>query len=396
MTLKEFRRGRLKLAAERAGAQVLMASLPQNLTYVTNGYVSVNQFVLCSTQSYVVYVPATDRLLYVVGHGEIPSVLEFSQGNAEIFNFGSFRFCCGEQYPGRTAYERYEGECYATPGEALAAALRAAAAPGDKVAFDFSRTPHETVVHVLSHVPGVEFIDGVPVFSEARRVKAPEEIAGVERATRIAEDGLVYALREFRPGNTEQDLERSFIRYIGEQGAQEIFFVATANLRAAYSDTTNQPAPIGVGSMIRFDYGCGIGGYASDLARTACVGKPAEKVRRYYDAVYAGTAAAIAAVKPGVPAEELFSIAMKTTRENGIPHYRRHHVGHGIGLEVYDYPSLAPGDRTPLEENMVINIETPYYELGWGGVQIEDTVAVTADGHRVLDRTDKHLIVLDF
>lgn len=396
MTLKEFRRGRLKRAAEEAGVQVLMASLPQNITYTTDGYVSVNQFVLCSTQSYVIYVPGTGRLIYVVGHGEIPSVLEFEHGKAEIFNFGSFRFCCGEHFSGREDYARYESENFSTAGEALAAALNAAAAPGDRIGFDYSRTPYATAVYVQEHVKNVQFNDGVPVFSAARRVKAPQEIAGVEKATRIAEDGLSAALREFRPGSTEQDLERSFVKYIGAQGAQEIFFVATANLRAAFSDTANQPAAIGAGSMIRFDFGCEIDGYTSDLARTVCIGPPDEKVRRYYDAVLSGTDAAIAAIRPGVQAEELFTIAMKATRENGIPHYRRHHVGHGIGLEVYDYPSMAPGDHTVLQENMVINIETPYYELGWGGVQIEDTVAVCADGHRLLDRSDRGLIVLNF
>ncbi|MPL98744.1 Methionine aminopeptidase [bioreactor metagenome] len=395
MTLKEFRRSRLQLAAKESGAQVLLASLPQNITYTTNGYVSVNQFVLCSTQSYVIYVPQTDRFIYVVGYGEIPSVLEFENGSTEIFSFGSFRFCYNENFSGTARYKQYEAENFATPEEALTAALNAAAKPGDQIAFDYSRAPYAVARYVSEHVHGVRFIDGVPVFSVARRIKFPEEIAGIEKATNIAEDGLLAALYEFRPGDTEQDLERSFLKYIGTHGAQEIFFVATANLRAAYSDTVNQPAPIGKGSMIRFDFGCKYDGYTSDLARTACVGKPDEKVSRYYDAVFAGTVAAIAAVRPGVPAENLFEIAMKTTRERGIPHYRRHHVGHGIGLEIYDYPSMAPGDHTVLEENMVINIETPYYELGWGGVQIEDTVAITADGCRVLDRTDKGLLVID-
>ena len=82
MDLKAFRRSRLRAAMQELGTQVLVASLPQNITYVTNGYVSVNQFVLCSTQSYVVYHPAEERLIYVVGHGEIPSILEFDGEDA--------------------------------------------------------------------------------------------------------------------------------------------------------------------------------------------------------------------------------------------------------------------------------------------------------------------------
>lgn len=395
MELKTYRRERLRMAAHRYAADVLVASLPQNITYATSGYVSVNQFVLCSTQSYLIYLPKADHVIYVVGHGEIPSVLEFEQGEAEIFCYGSFRFCYHEAFSGAEAYRRYEENTYPSAQEALAAALNRVCKTGDRVAFDYSRVPFATASYVHSHVAGVEFLDGVPVFALAKRVKAPQEIAGLERSAEIAEQGLLEALRRFKPGDTEQDLERSFKRYLGEFGAKQIFFVATANLRAAYSDTVNQPAPIGVGSMIRFDYGCEWNGYSSDLARTVSVGAPSDQVRRCYDAVLAGTNAAIAAAKPGVSAGKLFQIAMEETKKAGIPHYRRHHVGHGIGLEVYDSPSLAPGDDTALEENMVINVETPYYELGWGGVQVEDTIAIIRNGSRRLDKTDNGLIILD-
>ena len=87
---------------------------------------------------------------------------------------------------------------------------------------------------------------------------------------------------------------------------------------------------------------------------------------------------------------------METTRKAGIPDYRRHHVGHCLGLEVYDDPSVTPDNQTVLEENMVLNIETPYYELGWGGVQVEDTIAITKNGAVRLDQTDNHMIVLEF
>lgn len=136
-------------------------------------------------------------------------------------------------------------------------------------------------------------------------------------------------------------------------------------------------------------------GYTSDLSRTVCVGTPDEKTVRLYDAIRAGTEAAIAAARPGVRACELFQIAVETTRSNGIPHYRRHHVGHCLGLEVYDDPSITPDNQTVLQADMALNIETPYYELGWGGVQVEDTVAITENGAVRLDVSDNHLIVLD-
>jgi Xaa-Pro aminopeptidase len=147
--------------------------------------------------------------------------------------------------------------------------------------------------------------------------------------------------------------------------------------------------------MIRFDFGCTMDGYTSDLARTAVAGEPSPKIRDYYEALKRGTLDAIAIIKPGVIAQDIFKVAVDSTIRNGLAGYERHHCGHGIGLEIYDLPSVAPGCETPIEENMTLCIETPYYELGWGGLQIEHTVAVTRNGTRRLDKTSSDLIVLN-
>lgn len=108
-------------------------------------------------------------------------------------------------------------------------------------------------------------------------IKAKEEIAGIARSAQIAEQALLASLKDFRPGDTEQDLGNSFRRHAAQHGAKDIFCVATANKRAAFCDTVNQPVPIERGSLIRFDYGCDYQGYTSDLSRTVCVGTPDEK-----------------------------------------------------------------------------------------------------------------------
>ena len=230
---------------------------------------------------------------------------------------------------------------------------------------------------------------------QARLVKHEEEIAGLERAAEIAEAALDAALKNFKVGMTELDMERVYLAELAKYDAQPLFFVATIGHRAAYSDTKNTDLAAKAGDMIRFDFGCIWHGYNADLARTAVMGQPDEKTATYFEAVRRGTHDAIAAIKPGMTAEEVFDIAMKVTRENGIPHYERHHCGHGIGVECYDLPSVAPGDKTVLVPGMTLNVETPYYELGWGGVQMENTVVVTEDGCRYLDKGGDALIVLE-
>lgn len=395
MELKAFRRSRVQEAMKDSNVQILIASLPQNIAYLTGGYVSVGQNVLCSSQAYVAYLLPEDKLYYIVGHAEIPSVLEFEGGNAEIVPFGAFRFAYADTFSEAARYSEYEQKTKSSALQALLDTLRELVKTDDmQIALDTSRMPYETTAGILAAFPKAS-VSGAAVFYKARMIKAKEEIAGIARSAQIAEQALLASLKDFRPGDTERDLGNSFRRHVAQYGAKDIFCVATANKRAAFCDTVNQPVPIERGSLIRFDYGCDYQGYTSDLSRTVCVGTPDEKTVRLYDAIRAGTEAAIAAARPGVRACELFQIAVETTRSNGIPHYRRHHVGHCLGLEVYDDPSITPDNQTVLQADMVLNIETPYYELGWGGVQVEDTVAITENGAVRLDVSDNHLIVLD-
>ena len=85
-------------------------------------------------------------------------------------------------------------------------------------------------------------------------------------------------------------------------------------------------------------------------------------------------------LKPGVPIADLFQIGMRPLRENGIPHYERHHLGHGTGIEGYDLPLITPKNSLKLEAGMVFCVETPYYEPGFAGLQVEDIMEVTPTG----------------
>ena len=120
-----------------------------------------------------------------------------------------------------------------------------------------------------------------------------------------------------------------------------------------------------------------------------------EKLRRYYDAALAGEDLAFEIARPGLPVRDLFDRVMACVRERGIPHYRRHHLGHGIGVEVYDPPLIGPGDDHTIEAGMVLNVETPYFELGWGAVHVEDPFLVGESGNEWLTRLSRDLGVIE-
>jgi Xaa-Pro dipeptidase len=241
---------------------------------------------------------------------------------------------------------------------------------------------------------GTTLVPGYQLFRRARMVKSADEVRRLERAARIAEDGVAAVLAMLKPGVTEREAAHVYEQEILRKGAQPFFTVITMGERAALADVYASDRPLKPGDMIRFDLGCVYQGYRSDIARTAALGSPAAKLARTYAAILAGEQAAIAAMKPGVAVNQIFEVAVRVTREHGMPQYQRHHVGHGIGLEPYDPPTLNAATRTPLEPGMVFCVETPYYEHGWGGVQVEDAVEVTATGVRRLTGSSQELQVV--
>jgi Xaa-Pro aminopeptidase len=148
------------------------------------------------------------------------------------------------------------------------------------------------------------------------------------------------------------------------------------------------------GDAIRFDVGCRYKHYRSDISRIAVLGEPSEKLRHYHNALFMGVQRAYELLKPGLKIAELFDQVVGTVRKEGIPHYNRSHVGHGIGIEGYDPPNIAASNTGVFEENMVVCIETPYYELGFAGLQVEDMILITGGGAESLMSKDGRLRVL--
>jgi Xaa-Pro aminopeptidase len=149
------------------------------------------------------------------------------------------------------------------------------------------------------------------------------------------------------------------------------------------------------GELVRLDVGAVREGYHADVTRTAVAGAPDARQEMVFETVLGGLEAAIHAVRPGVTAGEVFAAAVDKTRAGGLPRYDRHHVGYGIGLDAREAPVLEAGSPAVLEPGMVLRLETPYYEHGWGGVQVKDTVLVTRSGPRVMNRSRRGLLVLD-
>jgi Xaa-Pro aminopeptidase len=158
------------------------------------------------------------------------------------------------------------------------------------------------------------------------------------------------------------------------------------------ADETHR-VPIEEGDVVMFDFGAVVDGYCSDFGRTVCVGEPAREVAEAYALVLAAQEAGRAALRPGVPANEVNRACRRPIEEGGRGPEFKHRMGHGIGLDVHERPFVSEEDETPLEEGMTFTDEPSILVAGRFGVRTEDVVVCEPDGGRRLNTFPPDLIV---
>jgi Xaa-Pro aminopeptidase len=383
-----------------AGVDAIVGSTFQNVFYLS-GYAGFAQRLNPATQVYAVVradaltapslvAPISDLDL----QAQFPAELDTIQAYGQRFYLEP----SATDEPLSDESERYarlaELDLAESPAAALSAVL-AALPTGSRIAIDERGMAVATRDALISRF-GDAIVMGAALLDTIRMIKTPEEVRRLEAAALAIESSYERAIEAAAEGMSEAELASIFDQHTIEQGSTPHFTVLAFGERGALPNaipsTWRRLRP---GDTIRFDIGCRTELYSSDIARTAVFGTPSEKVVRYYDAILAGEQRMLEVMRPGVAAKDVFAAAMEASRESGIPHYRRHHVGHGVGLDTYDAPLLDATTETPLEPGMVFEIETPYYELGFGGLQVEDTVVITEDGCRLLTRSSRELSLIE-
>ena len=283
----------------------------------------------------------------------------------------------------------------AGPLQGLVAALRQMGLEGKKVGVDELGLRSDVSEGVQEKLPGTEFVKSSALLRWVRKVKTPEEIRRLREVVKMTERAILAATGIARRGVTEYEVAREFERSLVSQGGRPQFSLIRFGRNAVAGQREHSRTELQEGDVIWFDTGAVYNGYWSDIARGFSLGAPGRRAHQIYQAMVAGEESGIAQARVGMTGGELFEITMEATRAAGAPHYRRHHVGHGIGSEVYEAPLLAPGNTDLVEAGSVINIETPYYEFGLGGLHVEDPFVVREDGnHELLTTLPRSLQVL--
>jgi len=234
---------------------------------------------------------------------------------------------------------------------------------------------------------------------EVRAMRSTKTAAELERLLRAAEiTDHVYedVVRRIRVGQSELHVAQMIATAISSAGATQAF-EASVQFGSNSAIPHHKPAEreLAVGDLVLLDFGAVYRGYNADITRVAVAGEPSPQQKEIHGVVLQSHDAGVAAVRAGVTAGEVDAAAREVMEKAGWADRFIHRVGHGLGLEVHEDPSLDPGSTATLEPGMVCTIEPGIYVPGSGGVRIEDDVVVEHDGCRLLTQSDRSLYVTE-
>jgi Xaa-Pro aminopeptidase len=229
------------------------------------------------------------------------------------------------------------------------------------------------------------------LIEEMRSVKDAGEIDCIRKAGRLTAVVLEEVLRELRPGMRESELAAEIEYRMKLKGAEGPAFetIVASGRRAALPHARASAKRLEADELVILDLGAILAGYASDMTRTVYLGKPGRRVRSLYGAVLEGQQRAIEALRSGVRASDVDAAARRALRRRGFAKYFTHSTGHGVGLEIHEAPRLGRREKTRLQSGCVVTAEPGVYLEGFGGIRIEDTVLVDADGAEILTPSPK-------
>ncbi|EMT50771.1 MULTISPECIES: M24 family metallopeptidase [Brevibacillus] len=240
------------------------------------------------------------------------------------------------------------------------------------------------------------YVDIEEPLREMRLIKTADEVARIKHAVKLVEDALDETVKKVKPGVTETELVAELEYQMKRLGAEGPSFASMvlAGEKSALPHGNPGDRDVREGELLLFDIGVSADGYVSDITRTFAVGDISDQLRDIYATVLAANEAAIAEVRPGVTFAHLDQTARGVIEAKGYGEYFMHRLGHGLGMDVHEYPSVHGQNQEELRPGMVFTIEPGVYVPGVGGVRIEDDVLVTEDGCEVLTRYPKELTVI--
>ncbi len=332
---------------------------------------------------------------YLSGFTGSSAALAITRRSARLFTDGRYKTQAAAQVQGAHVE-------IVTGPPAIAAVQWLAAQPGAEFAgFDPTHTTVAELTRFRAELPSKlrrSFLTALsaPLIEPLRLVKDEDELKLMSQAALVGCELFEHILTIIRPGIREVDIAAELEYQARLHGAEGMSFetIVASGERSALPHGKASIAQVPRRGFITLDFGIIREGYCSDMTRTICLGKPKAEERTAYEAVLEAQESAVAAVAAGVSCSEVDEAARSILRRAGMADAFSHSTGHGVGLEIHESPRIGAGQKTRLQTGMVVTIEPGVYWPGKFGIRIEDMVAVTQSGGRVLTPAPKALIEL--
>ncbi|SHK45249.1 M24 family metallopeptidase [Rhodothermus profundi] len=245
-------------------------------------------------------------------------------------------------------------------------------------------------------IPDIEWIGVENWLCDLTAIKDETALSAIRRAQTITERVFEDILPLIRPGITEQELAAEIVYRHLRMGAERMAFepIVASGPNSALPHARPTHRAFEPGDVILLDFGCHVDGYASDMTRTVVLGSPAQVVKDVYNIVRTAQEAALAIARAGITAAELDRAARSVIEEAGWGEYFTHSLGHGVGLQVHEWPRIASNNEQTLPAGVVVTIEPGIYLPGRFGIRLEDLIVLQAGGHENLTQLSRTLLVL--
>jgi len=249
---------------------------------------------------------------------------------------------------------------------------------------------------IRANLPGALLIPVSGAVENLSIIKDQKEMASIEKAVEISDVAFERILGYIEPGRKEIEICAELEYQMKMLGSEKPAFdtIVASGIRSALPHGLASSKKVKKGEFVTIDFGATYKGYVSDITRTVVVGRATSKQKRVYDAVLRAQRAGIRKVRAGTEAKAVDSAARKVIDKAGFKKYFTHGTGHGIGIYVHVKPNAGPRSTDKLRKGMVLTVEPGIYIPNWGGVRIEDDVAVTSGAGRVLNQAPKKLLEL--
>ena len=245
-------------------------------------------------------------------------------------------------------------------------------------------------------LPGYEFVPVGEQILKIRQTKTPVELEYITKAQAVTDKAFSEILKFIKKDVTERDIATELEYYLKKNGGDGLAFdtiiASGTNSSKPHAHPTDKK--IAAGDPITMDFAATFNGYCADMTRTVFCGESAKEMSDIYGIVLKAQLNVLNNVKAGMTGKEVDALAREVITANGFKENFQHGLGHSVGLDIHEKPTMNPTSEEVLHENQLITVEPGIYVPGLGGVRIEDLIIIKNDGIINLTKSPKDIIIL--